>query len=82
MSVQLVYSCIKAGSQIRSLTSTVPAVMAAARRTATLDMHVRHARVWRRLPYTTKKRVCVCFDCFRFPSKCFLGYIYVFVPVE
>ena len=49
---------------------TAPAVMAVARRAAT------PARVWRRLPYTTKKRVGICFDCFCFSSNCFLGYSY------
>ena len=51
-----------------------PAVMAIARRAGT------PARVWRRLPYTTKTRTGVCFDIFRFFLGCKSG-VFFFLSV-
>ena len=63
---QLVSRCIKTRSQIPSVPSTAPAVMAIARRAAT------PARVWCRLLYTTKTRAGVRFDIFVFPLCLFV----------
>ena len=53
--------------------SMAPAVVAVARR-ATMP-----ARVWHRLPYTTKTRIGVCLDFFRFSPGCLSFFsVYVF----